>query len=195
MKKIKYVDEASFNECEVDVNNEMYELVEKIHKQFYTGLWSECSPITLKSDKKSLCFCVNLENRNENRVGYERGDKSYKISIEKINQNNNMNNIQEKINQIYDLIIILEEKELVCNVALATILQDHKEYKLRPLNFNMPTYKIEKKGDTYPLGRVGDKDVNVDPFLRYDDTRLFDKSGNLLIDFKNHGFENWNDLI
>jgi hypothetical protein len=37
--------------------------------------------------------------------------------------------------------------------------------------------------------------IHVDPFLRYDDTRVFDKQGNLLIDFKEHGIENWNGLI
>jgi hypothetical protein len=36
-------------------------------------------------DKESLYFIVNLGVKNKDRVAYERGDNSYKVVIEKIN--------------------------------------------------------------------------------------------------------------
>jgi hypothetical protein len=54
-----------------------------------------------------------------------------------------MDNTYERIKKLCNLIVTLNVTDIVCNVALATILQDGIDFKLQPLN--MSTYKIEKK--------------------------------------------------
>jgi hypothetical protein len=105
-----------------------------------------------------------------------------------------MNSVQDKINKIYNLIVSLNENDIVCNVVLASVLQDYTEYKFTPLN-NMYMTRPLEKGDTYPCGVVGDVNIHVDPFLKYGDTRVFNKQGELLIDLKEHGFNDWIDFI
>lgn len=104
-----------------------------------------------------------------------------------------MENTYEKIKYICNLIMSLGVTDIVCNVAAATVLQNGIEYKFTFSGVELA--KDLEKGDTYTCGVIGDVNIHVDPLLRYDDTRVFDKSGILLIDFKEHGIENWNDFI
>jgi hypothetical protein len=59
-------------------------LAKELHRQYESELLSKCTPIMVGSDKKSLIFCVNLADKNENRVAYECGDNIYRVVVEKI---------------------------------------------------------------------------------------------------------------
>ena len=54
---------------------------EELNKLYNDDL--RCSPLMVKNDKKSLVFAINLGDKIENRIAYERGDDIYKIIIEK----------------------------------------------------------------------------------------------------------------
>lgn len=88
MKKLEYIDEATFKSEIIEFTDEHYEIAEKLHKLYEDedNLWSKCTPIFVKSDKKSLIFCINLGDKQKDRFKYERGDNLYRIIIEKINQ-------------------------------------------------------------------------------------------------------------
>ena len=83
MKKLEYADEATFETEEIIFTDKHYNLAKKLHELYNDDL--RCSPLMVKNDKKSLVFVINLGDKTENRVAYERGDDSYKIIIEKIN--------------------------------------------------------------------------------------------------------------
>lgn len=82
--KLEYTDEATFVTENVEFGDEHYELSKNIHKQYESELLSKCSPIMVDKDKQSLIFCVNLGDKLNHRVAYERGDNIYRIKIEKI---------------------------------------------------------------------------------------------------------------
>lgn len=86
MKKIEYTDESDFITREMEFEDEHYELATKLHEKYQDSLLSKCSPMLVRSkgDKKALLFCVNLGDRDNDRVAYERGDNLYRIIIEKI---------------------------------------------------------------------------------------------------------------
>lgn len=81
--KLKYTDEATFITETVEFTDEYYSIAKKLHEQYDSGL-SNCTPIMVREDKKSLVFCVNLGDRLKDSVAWERGDNLYKVIIEKI---------------------------------------------------------------------------------------------------------------
>ena len=84
--KLEYTNEETFIKEDVEFSEEHYEFVKSLHIQYESELWSKCTPIMVGKDKESLIFCVNLGDKNKDRVAYERGDNSYKVVIEKINK-------------------------------------------------------------------------------------------------------------
>lgn len=86
MKKLEYTDESTFTKEEVEFNDEHYELAKNLYSHYESDMWSKCTPIMVRKDKKSLTFCVNLGDKSKDRLAYERGDNMYKVIIEKINQ-------------------------------------------------------------------------------------------------------------
>jgi len=85
MKKLEYISEATFKPEDVLFDEEHYKLTKDIHKRYESVLLSKCSPIIVRDDKKSLCFCINLGDKDKDRFAYENGDNKYRITIEKIN--------------------------------------------------------------------------------------------------------------
>ncbi len=83
MKKLEYTDEATFLTEQVEFNEKQYSIAKNLHKS-YTRLSKNISPIMVGKDKKSLLFCINLDDRLVDRAAYENGDNIYRIIIEKI---------------------------------------------------------------------------------------------------------------
>ena len=86
MKQVNYASEATFKSELVEFPDEQYELAESLHKIYENELWSKCTPIMVRDDKKSLVFCVNLGDKEKDRVDYECGKNAYKVIIEPINK-------------------------------------------------------------------------------------------------------------
>ena len=84
--KLNYTDEATFITEICDFTEEHYTLAEQLHKQYESERLSECTPLMVRKDKQSLVFTINLGDRINNRVAYERGDHIYKVVIEKVKQ-------------------------------------------------------------------------------------------------------------
>lgn len=84
MIKLEYTDESNFVTEEIEFSDEHYELAQNLHKQYESELYSECTPIMVRRDKKSLVFSVNFGDRLKDRVVYEHVDNMYKVIIEKI---------------------------------------------------------------------------------------------------------------
>lgn len=85
MKKLEYVSEETFIKEDIEFNDEHYDLAEELRERYKSPLLSECTPVMVREDKKSLVFCVNLGDREKDRVAYANGDNAYKVIIEKIN--------------------------------------------------------------------------------------------------------------
>lgn len=60
-----------------EFRDERVALAEDLYEQF-----GNYGPLVVRSDKKSLCFAINLEI--EDRAAKEQGDKLYRITIEKV---------------------------------------------------------------------------------------------------------------
>lgn len=73
-----HTDEETFVTSAVEFREEHYSLAEDLHSLYDDDGLSKCTPIMVSNDKKSLLFCVNLNDR------IERGDNKYRIIIEKI---------------------------------------------------------------------------------------------------------------
>lgn len=56
---------------------------------------------------------------------------------------------------------------LVTNGALAATLQDIAGYTVNPVSAS-----INPNGQLYPVGKIGDISIYVDPYMRYDDNRI-----------------------
>lgn len=83
MIKLEYIDEVTFNTEEIEFSEEIYDIANKLYEQ-YQSESSKCTPIMVGNDKKSLVFCVNLGDREKDRISYEKGDTLYRVVIEKI---------------------------------------------------------------------------------------------------------------
>jgi len=58
---------------------------------------------------------------------------------------------------------------LVTNGNIASILQDVAGYTLNPANLS----KMNTNGQLYPMGNIGNIAIYVDPYMRWDDNRIF----------------------
>lgn len=84
MKKLEFTSEKDFKTEILEFKDAHYEIATNLHKVYSSELLSECSPIMVGEDKKSLIFCINFGDKLKDRVSYERGDNMYRIKIEKI---------------------------------------------------------------------------------------------------------------
>lgn len=67
-------------------------------------------------------------------------------------------------------------RELVTNGNLASVLQDMAGYTLNPQG--MPLNIVN--GQKYPMGTIGNIQIIVDPYMRWDDTRILFDPGKAL---------------
>lgn len=81
MKEIEYVNEKDFKSEFISFDDLHYQFTEGIFKQLKLKYGNMCSPIMVKNDKKSLMFCINLNN---DKIKKEKGNNTYKIIVEKI---------------------------------------------------------------------------------------------------------------
>ena len=58
---------------------------------------------------------------------------------------------------------------LVTNGNLASVLQDVAGYTIAPVNAS----KLNTNGQLYPMGNIGNISIYVDPYMRWDDNRIF----------------------
>ncbi len=58
---------------------------------------------------------------------------------------------------------------LVTNGNLASVLQDVAGYTINPANAG----KMNTNGQLYPMGNIGNISIYVDPYMRWDDNRIF----------------------
>ena len=58
---------------------------------------------------------------------------------------------------------------LITNGNLASVLQDIAGYTIAPAN----TGKLNTNGQLYPMGNIGNIAIYVDPYMRWDDNRIF----------------------
>jgi hypothetical protein len=58
---------------------------------------------------------------------------------------------------------------LVTNGNLASVIQDIAGYTINPVN----TGKLNTNGQLYPMGNIGNIAIYVDPYMRWDDNRIF----------------------
>jgi len=58
---------------------------------------------------------------------------------------------------------------LVTNGNIASILQDVAGYTINPANMS----KMNTNGQLYPMGNIGNIAIYVDPYMRWDDNRIF----------------------
>ena len=58
---------------------------------------------------------------------------------------------------------------LVTNGNLASVLQDIAGYTINPVNAG----KLNTNGQLYPMGNIGNISIYVDPYMRWDDNRIF----------------------
>ena len=58
---------------------------------------------------------------------------------------------------------------LVTNGNLASVLQDVAGYTINPVNAG----KLNTNGQLYPMGNIGNIAIYVDPYMRWDDNRIF----------------------
>jgi len=105
-------------------------------------------------------------------------------------------NIHEELKKIYSTIVAFaKEEEIVCSVALGTIMQSDTDYTFKCKVDKDQIKKPLQKSDPYLIGKLANKMVYVDPFVKYDDTRIFSKNGNVLLDLKDYGYENFDELL
>lgn len=57
---------------------------------------------------------------------------------------------------------------IVTNGNIASVIQDIAGYQINPVNA-----KMNINGQLYPVGKLGQMDIYVDPFMRWDDNRIF----------------------
>lgn len=86
--KMEYTDENTFITEKVEILDEIYEIADNLHKEYRpphkSDLCSKSTPIMVGKDKKSLVFCINLGDKQKDKVAYDKGDNLYRIRIEKI---------------------------------------------------------------------------------------------------------------
>ena len=58
---------------------------------------------------------------------------------------------------------------LVTNGNLASVIQDIAGYTINPVNAG----KLNTNGQLYPMGNIGNIAIYVDPYMRWDDNRIF----------------------
>jgi hypothetical protein len=58
---------------------------------------------------------------------------------------------------------------LVTNGNLASVIQDIAGYTINPVNAS----KLNTNGQLYPMGNIGNLAIYVDPYMRWDDNRIF----------------------
>jgi len=58
---------------------------------------------------------------------------------------------------------------LVTNGNIASVLQDVAGYTINPVNAS----KLNTNGQLYPMGNIGNISIYVDPYMRWDDNRIF----------------------
>jgi len=76
MKKFDYTDEATFTTESVEFEDEHVQIAEQLLNSI-----DNYGPLVVGKDKNSLVFGVN---RGTTRLERERGDKLYRIRIEKV---------------------------------------------------------------------------------------------------------------
>lgn len=76
MVRLRNIIESNFKKEFVDVDDEHYDLVNKIHQQFGNN-----GPILIDDNTNTLKFCVNL---SKNRIDSEIGKNLYVVKIEKV---------------------------------------------------------------------------------------------------------------
>lgn len=84
MKKLNYTSEKDFVTEEIEFSDKQYEIIEKLHNLYKSERCSECTPILVRDDKKSLCFCIDMFDKRKNIHTPERNDCLYRITVEKI---------------------------------------------------------------------------------------------------------------
>ena len=84
MMALQYTREEDFTTAVVEFTDEHYKLAENLRSLYKSEILSKCTPLMVAKDEKSLMFCVNLGDKEKDRVAYECGKQSYKIIIEKI---------------------------------------------------------------------------------------------------------------
>lgn len=74
------------------------------------------------------------------------------------------------INELIDFILYSgnEYDNIVCSVRLASFLQDCSKFYVNMMYNNLST----GGGSIYPIGRIGKINIWVDPFMKYNDTRI-----------------------
>ena len=87
-----------------------------------------------------------------------------------------------KDQEIFDRLICEFNSDIVCSAMVATKIQDSSLYICEESTKYLDT-------QMYKIGTFNAKNIIVDPFLRYDDLRIYDVSGSELNNLSNFGFE------
>lgn len=58
---------------------------------------------------------------------------------------------------------------LITNGNLASVIQDIAGYQINPINAS----KLNTNGQLYPMGSIGQIQIYVDPYMKWDDNRIF----------------------
>lgn len=77
------------------------------------------------------------------------------------------------------------DTDIICNNALSAYLADLADHAL--YNVSLPNGLRIPDGSYYIAGKINDMKILVDPLLKLDDFRIFDKDDNLLCDLSKHG--------
>jgi len=140
----------------------IHEMAEKSHKESYTKwdkfiekLYNILNSIPLKWVKKFKYVKKTKVKHNKNKT-YESYIKIVRYLL-------------SESNKIAHKSRLGPASTIICNGRLATILQNYPEY-----TFTMENKDIYKSGGAiYPIGQIANIKVFVDPYMKWDDNKVY----------------------
>ena len=106
-----------------------------------------------------------------------------------------MGTTERNIQKIGQLVSGLNSDILVCSGSLGSVLQESKLFDFASGNINNNTINLVPSDEKYKIGNFfNNKEVFVDPYMKWTDIRILDNEKNELINLSDLGFE-INDFI
>ena len=159
MDIVQKLESVLINELSQTISKEIVQAVKTLAEK------NRLSHTTPKNRQDNPSFDFNVDDYLDKDTGIAPGgETTHSIQRKLITKINNASNFVANEGRVGPAEYILT------NGNLASVIQDIVGYNLNPVP---GTSKLNINGQLYPVGKVGDKTLYVDPYMRWDDNRIF----------------------
>ena len=139
------------------------ELTQTISKQIVAKIVTLAEENRASNTVPSNKFDFNVDNYVKLGANTPGGETTHSIQRKLVAKINNASNFIATDGRVGPA------QYLVTNGNLASVLQDIAGYTINPVNAG----KLNTNGQLYPMGNIGNISIYVDPYMRWDDNRIF----------------------